>query len=743
MAAIQSLIPAILHDLNRAVRALRMYAVRHPQVEFSVKATFSSLRGLLEVQDPLVLGVSEGALVIQGEAAAGSVASLQSFTTLLRGKNISSVQIRRGIPLEELREFLRLLCMKPEDALENGRVKADLASRLPHVRLNQMRFVSVSDEDGTGAGRTTHISEGALEVAGVLTESGIQTRADAMRIIQAMFVNLTGDGPAAGVPAARQVVDFMNSISPQLGRLEPEAATRTARHYFELLALRGIAGQGVRELRDSMLQTVASMSPQVRKALLGHTNHGDLSTTDVFRLLRNFDPKLRSSALAHDLLRQRLDPVELKRLMDLLGPTPGEYSKLCELISAQLVRSGADPKAISDGLSRLMRAQRLTGEEKIGRVGGTVLVIDPDEATPGGYSEQLAWMGYRVIRCPEGRLGWQVLEEREDLDAIVMEIRMPGISGLEILNRLMQAGREVPAVIVTREPQFETAFEVAGYPRLRYLTKPVNPEELRSAIETVRVPKKLEQKRAADRSEMKRAQEIQEKLIPTQVPEVPGYDLAFYYKPALAVGGDYIDFIPLDGNRTGIVVADVSGKNITGAMVMVMVRSVFRMLAPRCVGARQTMMVVNDQVARDIRRGMFVTAMYGILDHQSNTLELTNAGHMPPVYWTKETGARLARIPGTALGLLSGRAFEGMVREVRIPLSPGSRLMLYTDGVVEAMDTQEREFSDRSLLQVVNTCDGRTSQESVAAVVAALQRHRGAAEQNDDITMVCLSREAF
>ncbi len=743
MASMHTLIPSILSELNRVVRSLRMYTARHPQVQGPLQAAYAHLLKLLEERPTVTMGVLGGTLLVQGVPVKDVSTTIRSFQELLSAKQLSSFQIQRGVAFEEFCDLVAILCMKPEEALVDGRISPRLTERFRHVRLNQLRYVSVCDEEGTGERKEveTTITAGALEVAGVLTEAGVRTRGDAQRIIEAMFLNLH-QSPDPSEPPGRQLVKFMNSIQGELGKLEPDAAKQTARHYFELLALQGIAGRGVRELRDQLLQTVASLSPEVRRAVVGELGR-DSARVDVFGLLRDLDPKLRSTAMVTDILQGKLDAGQVNQLMDVLGPSPAEYVKLYELVSSQLMQSKADSKQVSQALSTLFRALRGQGQEKAIRAQGTVMVIDPEEINQGGYAEQLAWMGYKVFRCPEGQLGWEYLRSHDDIQCLILEVKMPGMTGLEILSRLMDARRTVPAVVVTRHPQFESSFEVASYPRLQFLTKPVNIDDLRAAIETVRVAAAEDE--VEERilpNEMRRAREIQEKLIPTEAPQISEFDLAFHYKPAHEVGGDYLDFIPLDANRTGIVVADVSGKNITGAMVMVMVRSVFRMLAPLCKGAKATLAAVNQHVTRDIRRGMFVTAAYAILDHSTHTLQIANAGHMPPLLWTRHSGqSRLVKIPGTALGLLTGPAFEGAVHEERLTLYPWDRLLLYTDGVVEAMNLAEHEFGDAQLIKLVNSSAGRRSQDVVRGLIAALHMHRGPAEQNDDITVVCLTRK--
>lgn len=237
--------------------------------------------------------------------------------------------------------------------------------------------------------------------------------------------------------------------------------------------------------------------------------------------------------------------------------------------------------------------------------------------------------------------------------------------------------------------------------------------------------------------ELNIAVDIQSNLLPKRIPKIPKFEIGAYYRPSKEVGGDYYDFIQIDQNHLGIIVADVSGKGIPGSMVMTMARSLIRMEAERNLSTADTLIKTNRILARDIRRGMFVTCLYALIDVTNNTMLVSSAGHNPMVVFRRATGKyELINPNGIALGFDKGPIFERTIKEQKIPFAPGDRFVLYTDGVVEAMDGRNVEFGDERFYKMVQSLADKDSNVFINTVVKALDDHKGDAPQHDDITLV-------
>ncbi|MBI3269712.1 MAG: SpoIIE family protein phosphatase [Planctomycetes bacterium] len=236
------------------------------------------------------------------------------------------------------------------------------------------------------------------------------------------------------------------------------------------------------------------------------------------------------------------------------------------------------------------------------------------------------------------------------------------------------------------------------------------------------------------------AKEVQAGLAPT-LPEIANYELGQVFKPAKAVGGDYVDFFQLDDGRYAALVADVAGKGLSGALVKVMVRSVIRMIGPDGRSPADTLIKANRRIIQDIKKGMFVSMVYGILDPVRHTFQMANAGHNPPAVWRAATGkAEWARVHGMVLGVHADRQFEAALEMCTLELGSRDRIVLYSDGVTEAKDPQDEDWTEERLLELVEKGGDMASQALLDEVMRRLDAHRSTARQSDDITMLAMRR---
>ncbi|MBV6516516.1 MAG: hypothetical protein HPKKFMNG_02201 [Planctomycetes bacterium] len=234
------------------------------------------------------------------------------------------------------------------------------------------------------------------------------------------------------------------------------------------------------------------------------------------------------------------------------------------------------------------------------------------------------------------------------------------------------------------------------------------------------------------------AKEIQENLLPKHVPRIAGYDVSAYYSPSKEVGGDYYDFFLVDKTHLGMICADVSGKGIPGSMVMMMTKALVSYEAESNLSPRDIFCKVNRTLAKDIKRGMFVTAFYMLLDIPTARLTVASAGHNPLLMYRASTKQCVEINPGgIALGFdKDGRLFERNMKEETIQLQRGDRVVIYTDGVTEAMSPDGQEFSSERLIQITTQAANAPSSQYLTTLVNALQAHAQSDDQHDDITIV-------
>jgi serine phosphatase RsbU (regulator of sigma subunit)/anti-sigma regulatory factor (Ser/Thr protein kinase) len=236
--------------------------------------------------------------------------------------------------------------------------------------------------------------------------------------------------------------------------------------------------------------------------------------------------------------------------------------------------------------------------------------------------------------------------------------------------------------------------------------------------------------------ELEVARLIQQNFLPRELPDLPGWQIAAYYRPAREVGGDFYDVIPLPDGRVAFVVGDVTDKGVPAALVMSATRSVLRASAGRLVEPGAVLERVNDHLCPDMPEKMFVTCLYGVLDPVTGHLRFANAGHDLP-YVKTAGGVVELRARGMPLGLMPGMTYE----EKEATLEPGDSVLLHSDGVVEAHDPERDMFGFPRLKAVMAETPG--GQELIDRVLGDLDAFTGPdAEQEDDITMVTLQRSA-
>lgn len=240
----------------------------------------------------------------------------------------------------------------------------------------------------------------------------------------------------------------------------------------------------------------------------------------------------------------------------------------------------------------------------------------------------------------------------------------------------------------------------------------------RERLEKERMVKELEEARA-----------IQFGLFPYDCPRVENFEISGVCVPCREVGGDWFDYIPLKDGRLGVVLADVSGKGMGAALLMSSTRSVLRLYAEDESSPRKVLTKVNKTLLSDFPAAKFVTLVYAVIDPKKRTVNIANAGHLPPVL-SDENGARfLDTDSGFPLGLM-----ECEYADLKLEMHPGTRLFLYTDGVTEAANMAEEEYGS---VRVLDHLGDR--ENTVESLLSDIKDFAGTVPAADDVTVVMLS----
>ncbi len=452
-----------------------------------------------------------------------------------------------------------------------------------------------------------------------------------------------------------------------------------------------------------------------------------------------------------------------------------------ELIAAvaSLIRTG-DRLPPGDDLGRTLEAfQR---EQRGGRVLNVVVYDEAGEALATARRES----GFRrtlgqAIESENARAAGVSIREFDYEGVPVRSFRratdssMTGLAGeVEIYisaQDIAEARAGLTRALVTVSVTACVAAAIAAFLLGRFLTRPIrvlvrdlravgqgdldHQSQVRSSDElgdlartfnimtrNLRVAEDARMARKALEHELAVATQIQTRLLPHEVPDVPGLDIAAYYVSAKEVGGDYYDFIPIEPGHLGIVVADVSGKGIPAALVMTMTRSLLRMASEKDPSPAKAARQVNRVLGADMSPGMFVTMAYVVIDRETHEAELVRCGHNAPLLYRAGSENLLLLQPGgIAIGLdRQGSTFAAQLQVQRVSLKPGDFLVLYSDGIVEGKNSRGDDYGEERLMAVLTGNARRAARELIEAVMEDLNQHRRGAAQSDDVTLLVIRK---
>ena len=242
----------------------------------------------------------------------------------------------------------------------------------------------------------------------------------------------------------------------------------------------------------------------------------------------------------------------------------------------------------------------------------------------------------------------------------------------------------------------------------------------------------------ASRASLEIARQVQRGFMPSTLPEIPGYEVATWWFPNEAVGGDYCDVFPLRDGRTALVIADVSGHGLGPSLIMASVRAALRALALDHAATEVLLNLLAHALAVDLIDGRFITLVLAALDWRTHRVEYANAGHAPAMHYRAKTRDFVVlESTGLPLGVLDRPEYP---QGPPVAMSVGDLLVLCTDGIVEAMNESDERFGQARLERIVRECAGRPVSELVQRVGAEVSAHYVGESPPDDLTILVVRR---
>jgi sigma-B regulation protein RsbU (phosphoserine phosphatase) len=250
---------------------------------------------------------------------------------------------------------------------------------------------------------------------------------------------------------------------------------------------------------------------------------------------------------------------------------------------------------------------------------------------------------------------------------------------------------------------------------------------------------------AVDKGRMERelhmARKVQASLLPQQKPALIGWEFADRWEPAREVGGDYYDYIPIKEGYLGVLIADVTDKGMPAALFMASVRSIMRARMPDAPSPAEGITKVNQFLCAESEDGLFVSMFYAQIDLTLGEITYVNAGHCQPLLYQRlgqDQDFRLIRLSSTGMQL--GVESDASYTQNSVTLNPGDFILLYTDGVTEAIDHQNNEFGMERLQKTVLTSRNSSTTDLCISIQQAIDNFTGPTTPFDDITMLVIKR---
>ena len=358
---------------------------------------------------------------------------------------------------------------------------------------------------------------------------------------------------------------------------------------------------------------------------------------------------------------------------------------------------------------------------------------------------------YEFFFAHNGLEALTVLLKEKDIDIILSDINMPEMDGLTLLTKVNEMRNPaLKCIMVSAYGDMGNIRSAMNNGAFDFATKPIDLDDLsvtiEKAVEQIEYIKNSQKEHTqleSIKSDLAVAREIQHAILPRIFPLFPEnegvLDLAALMEPAKDVGGDFYDFFRLDEEHIGLVMADVSGKGIPAAIFMAVSRTLVRTVGMQGYNPEETLRKSNELLASESVDCMFVTVFYAIYNIKTGNIQYCNGGHNSP-YILRANGTieQLPVSPNSIVGVVEGLEFKG----AETHLDAGDTIIMYTDGVNEAINSQEEEYGDARMEETLKSLNGKTCCEVIDGQLASVKAFAGEAEQSDDITIMAVRRKA-
>ncbi|HTT19089.1 MAG TPA: SpoIIE family protein phosphatase [Candidatus Sulfotelmatobacter sp.] len=369
---------------------------------------------------------------------------------------------------------------------------------------------------------------------------------------------------------------------------------------------------------------------------------------------------------------------------------------------------------------------------------GRVLIADDQQhilfalqilLSGSGYSTETVTHPTRVLRALES----------ERFDAVLVDLNytrdtVGGAEGLDLVSKIRSIDSVVPVLVMTAWSTVDLAVEAMRRGASDFVQKPWENRELLQKLQhQVALAREQRQRQRQREEELSDAREIQASLLPKQLPEVRGYEIAAVNQPLRFVGGDYYNVVRIDDRRTAVCIADVAGKGLPAALLMSTLQAALQPLIAQKLAPGELCQRLNRILCEVMPVGKFISFFYGVLDSVENRLTYCNAGHNPPLLVRADGASSELDAQGAVLGQFP----EWQYRQSDLEMRGGDRMLLFTDGLVEANSTNEEQFGKDNVISVARENPQSSAHALMELLLRAASEHCDGYFQ-DDASLIVL-----
>jgi DNA-binding response OmpR family regulator len=381
-----------------------------------------------------------------------------------------------------------------------------------------------------------------------------------------------------------------------------------------------------------------------------------------------------------------------------------------------------------------------------------ILIVDDELDILDFVQISLEADGFEVITASSGKEALAKIKQ-ESPDLILLDLMMPQMDGYEVMKILKadKQTRNVPVIMLTALAQVDDKIKGLNTGADDYITKPFDLRELTARVNAIlkgtRKAKYINPlMRAMGDSfteesveqlgyHLKTAAKIQQQLLPKESPQYENIEISGVLRPSMMVAGDFYDFIPLDDDHLGIAIADINGKGVPAAMLMVMVQTILRLVCREEDSPANILKRINGFLTTDTELEIFATMVYGILDIKSLTFTYSNGGHCPPIKVnSSKNSVDFLEKGGLLLGIFDDAGFE----EETLPLKANDSLVFYTDGITEAESISDEIYGTKRLVEVIVKNADLSPEKLCRNIEEDLIKFTSVMQHSDDLTIVVI-----